>query len=70
MHGSVSVDALQRKEADESACGKVHVLAFKITKNYFQEQLLCNVLEKIEITDLLGLILEISMQNFIEKFLE
>ena len=31
VHGSVSVDALQRKEAEESACGKVHEPAFKIT---------------------------------------
>ena len=34
MHGSVNVDALQRKE--ESACGKVHDPAFKITEIYFQ----------------------------------
>ena len=35
-HGSGSVDALQRKEAEESACGKVHDPAFKI---YFQEKI-------------------------------
>ena len=58
MHGSVSVDALQRKEAEESACGNVHDPAFKITEIYFQEKLLCNFLVKMEITDLLGLILE------------
>ena len=52
MHGSVSVDALQRKEAEEAeeaeeaACGKVHDLAFKITVIYFQEKLLCNFLVK------------------------
>ena len=34
VHGSVSVDALQRKEAEESACGKVHDPAFKITEIY------------------------------------
>ena len=34
-HGSGSVDALQRKEAEESACGKVHDPAFNI---YFQEK--------------------------------
>ena len=33
MPGSVSVDALQRKEAEESACGKLHDPALKITKN-------------------------------------
>ena len=31
MHGSVSIDALQRKEAEESACGQVHDPAFKIS---------------------------------------
>ena len=46
MHGSVSVDALQRKEAEESACGKVRDPAFKITEIYFQEKLLCNFLVK------------------------
>ena len=40
VHGSVSADALQRKEAEESACGKLHDPAFKITEIYFQEQLL------------------------------
>ena len=50
MHGSVSADALQRKEAEESACGKVHDPAFKIT-------------------EILGLILEMSMHNFVEIFL-
>ena len=58
MHGLVSVDALHRKEAEEAACGKVHDTAFKITKIYFQQKLLCNFLMKMEITDLLGLILE------------
>ena len=29
VHGSVSVNALHRKEAEESACGKVHDLAFE-----------------------------------------
>ena len=70
MHGSVSVDVLQRKEAEESVCGKVHDPAFKITEIYFQEKLLCNFLVKMENTDLLGLILEMSMHNFIEIFLE
>ena len=46
MHGSVSVDALQRNEAEESACGKMHDLALKITEIYFQEKLLCNFLVK------------------------
>ena len=46
VHGSVSVDALQRKEAEESACGKVHDPALTITKIYFQEKLLCNFLVK------------------------
>ena len=46
MHGSVSVDALQRKEAEESACGKVHDTALKMTEIYFQEKLLCNFLVK------------------------
>ena len=71
MHGSVSApNALQRKEAEESACGKLHYPAFKITKNYFQEKLLCNFLVKMEITDLLGLILEMPMYNFVEILLE
>ena len=56
VHGSVSVDALQRKESEESACGKVHDPVFKITGIYFQEKLLCN--------------LEMSMHNFVEIFLE
>ena len=38
VHGSVSVNALHRKEAEESACGKVHDPAFKITEIYFQEK--------------------------------
>ena len=46
MHGSISVDALQRKEAEESAFGKLHDPAFKITEIYFQEKLLCNILLK------------------------
>ena len=46
VHGSVSVDALQRKEAEESACGKVHDPALKNTEIYFQEKLLCNFLVK------------------------
>ena len=70
MYGSVSVDALQRKEAEESACCKVHDPAFKITKKNVQEKLLCSFLVKMEITDILGLILEMSMHNFVEIFLE
>ena len=31
VHGSISVDALQRKESERSACGKLHDPAFKIT---------------------------------------
>ena len=31
VHGSVSVNALYRKEAEESACGKVHDPAFENT---------------------------------------
>ena len=31
VHDSVSVNALPRKEAEESGCGKVHDLAFEIT---------------------------------------
>ena len=42
VHGSVSVDALYRNETEESACGKVHDPAFKITEIYFQEKSLCN----------------------------
>ena len=78
MHGSVSVDALQREEAEESACDKVHDPAFKMAEIYFQEKLLCTFLvkqkkkkkKKNEITDLLGLILETSMHNFVDIFLE
>ena len=44
--------------------------AFNSTKIYFHEKLLCNVLVKMEITDLLGLILEMLMHNFVEIFLE
>ena len=69
MHGSVSVDALQRK-CRRTACGKAHDPAFKITEIYFQEKILCNLMLKMEITDLLGLILEMSMHNFGEIFLE
>ena len=39
VHGSVSVDALQRKEPEESTCGKVHDPTFKITEIYFDENL-------------------------------
>ena len=39
VHGLVSVDALQRKEAEESACGKVHDPAFKTAEIYFQEKI-------------------------------
>ena len=46
VHGSVSVDALHKKEAEKSACGKVHDPAFKITEIYFQEKLLFNFLVK------------------------
>ena len=38
--------ALQRKEAEESACSKVHAPALKITEIYFQEKILCNFLVK------------------------
>ena len=31
VHGSISVNALHRKEAEESACGKVHDAAFENT---------------------------------------
>ena len=48
MHGSVSVDAPQRKEAEESARAKVHDPAFKNYKIYFQEKLPCNFLVKNE----------------------
>ena len=64
VHGSVSVDALQRIEAEEPACGKVHDPACKITEIFFQEKW------KMEITDLLGLILEISKHDFVEIFME
>ena len=48
VHDSDCVDALQRKGTEESACGKVHDPAFKITEIYFQEKLLCNFLVKNE----------------------
>ena len=40
MHGSISVNAPQRKEAEESACGVVQDPAFKTTVIYFQEKIL------------------------------
>ena len=70
VHSSVSVAALERKEAEKSAFGKVHGPAFKITKIYFKEKLLCNILVKMETTDFLGLVLEMSMHSFVEIFLE
>ena len=70
MHGSVSVDALQRKDTEESSCGKVHDPALKITEIYFQEKILYNFLVKNGITELLGLILEMSVHNYVETFLE
>ena len=70
MHGSVTVDALQKKEAEESACGKVHDPAFKITEIYFQKNYHVTFWWKMEITYLLGLILEMSMHSFVEIFLE
>ena len=42
----------------------------KITEIYFQENYCVTVWEKMKITDLLGLILEMSMHNFVEIFLE
>ena len=39
VHGSVSVDTLQRKESEESVCGKVHHLALTITEIYFQAKI-------------------------------
>ena len=58
------MDALQRKESEESACGKVRskLLKFIFRKNYY--------VTKMEITDLLGLNLEMSMHNFVEIFRE
>ena len=69
MHDSVSVDALQRKETEASACGKAHDPAFKITEIYRKDYYVI-FWWKMEITDLLGLILEMSMHNFVEIFLE
>ena len=46
VHSSVSLDALQRKEKEKSAFGKVHDPAFKITEINFREILLCNFLVK------------------------
>ena len=74
MHSSVSVDALQRKEAEESACGKVHDSASKWLKFIFRKiyyiYIVSNFQWKMEITDLLGLNMEMSMHNFDEIFLE
>ena len=70
VHGSVSVDAMQRKEAEESACGKVHGPPFKITEIYFQEKLLCNFLVKNGNYRSFRLDFGKSMQNFVEMFLE
>ena len=68
VHGSVSVDALQRKEAEESACGKVHDPAFKLLKFIFRKKYYVTFWWKN--TDLLCLILEMSMHSFVEIFLE
>ena len=68
MHGSVSVDALQRKEAEESACGKVHDPALKITEIHFQEKLLFNFLVKNENYRYFRLDFGMSMHNFVEIF--
>ena len=69
MQGSVSVDAVGKKK--KSACGKVHTdPAFKIAEIYFQEKYYVTFWWKMEITDLLGLILEMSMHNFVEIYLE
>ena len=70
--GLVSVDALQRKEAEESACGKLHDPACKIRllKFIFKKNYYVTLWWKMEITDLLGLILDMSIQNFVEIFLE
>ena len=70
MHGSISVDDLQRKEAGESACGKVHDPTFKIADIYFQEKYYVTFWWKMVITDIVSLILEMSMHNFVEIFLE
>ena len=70
VHGSDSVDALQRKEAGESACGKVHDPALKLLKFIFRKNYYVTFWWKMEITDLLGLILEVSIHNFVEIFLE
>ena len=60
----------KEKEQKNQLAGKVHDLAFKITEIYFQENYYVTYLVKMEITDLLGLILEMSMHNFVEIFLE
>ena len=67
-YAKVSVDVLQRKEAEESACGKLHDPAFKITEIYFQEKFLRKFLVKNGNywSFRLKLILEMSMHNFVE----
>ena len=65
MHGSFSVDALQKKkkkkkkkEAEESACGKVHDPALKITEIYFQKR---------KLLIFLGLILEVTRRSLMQR---
>ena len=69
--GSVSVAALHRKEAEESACGKVYDPAFKFTDFFFfRNNYYVTFGLKMKITDFLDLILEMSKHNFVEIFLE
>ena len=70
MHSSVNVDALQRKEAEELACGKAHDRRSELLKFIYRKNYYVTFWWKMEITDLLGLILEMSMHNFVEIFLE
>ena len=59
----------EKKQKNQLAV-KCTILRSRITKINFQEKLLCNILVKMEITNVLGLILEMSMHNFVILFLE
>ena len=73
VHGSVSVDALQKKKkkkqknqlAVKGTTRRSQLLKFIFRKNYY-----ATFWRKMEITDLLDLILENVNHNFVEIFLE
>ena len=71
MQGSVSVDVLQNKKKQKNQLAvKCTTRRSKLLKFIFRENYYVRFWWKLENTDLLGLILEMSIHNFVEVFLE